>query len=228
MFILVREVQVKPSTRALRQGERRAQVLAAAEGLVARHGLGALTMDRLAGELGLSTGAIYRYFPGKDALLAGLVGAHLHDLDHTLEQAQAVGRGPLAALGFATRAYLRLAQERPERFGLWSQVLADPRVLILPDLQGPVWEQVVRVMSRLAGWFGEAAAEGALPEGDPIRRGFLYWTAIHGLVSSRKLARIPVLGAVDEPAIGELAGALLRGWGVDRGVWERAWEESGT
>ncbi|MFE0462217.1 TetR/AcrR family transcriptional regulator [Kitasatospora sp. NPDC058965] len=51
----------------------RSKVLAAAIALVDRQGLAALTMRRLATELGVEPMALYRYAAGKDALLDGMV-----------------------------------------------------------------------------------------------------------------------------------------------------------
>lgn len=51
----------------------RERILAVALRLIDRHGLAALTMRRLAAELGVDPMAIYHHLPGKDALIAGLV-----------------------------------------------------------------------------------------------------------------------------------------------------------
>ncbi|MEU5871134.1 TetR/AcrR family transcriptional regulator C-terminal domain-containing protein [Glycomyces sp. NPDC047369] len=60
-------------TRGQRAGLSRERVLEAALALVERDGLGALTMRRLAGELGIEAMSVYHYVPNKDALLDGLV-----------------------------------------------------------------------------------------------------------------------------------------------------------
>ncbi|NLT34959.1 MAG: TetR/AcrR family transcriptional regulator [Gaiellales bacterium] len=48
---------------------RRTDILEAALRMFAQKGVVAATMQEVAGEAGISTGAIYRYFPGKDELL---------------------------------------------------------------------------------------------------------------------------------------------------------------
>lgn len=53
----------------------RPRVLAAAIDLADRQGLAALTMRRLAAELGVEPMALYRYASGKEALLDGMVEA---------------------------------------------------------------------------------------------------------------------------------------------------------
>lgn len=56
-----------------RESLSRERVLAAAAGLADRHGLQAVTMRRLAGELGVEAMSLYHHFVGKEALLDGLV-----------------------------------------------------------------------------------------------------------------------------------------------------------
>ena len=59
--------------RGERAGLSRELILDAALGLVGREGLKALSMRRLAGELGVEAMTLYHYLPSKDALLDGLV-----------------------------------------------------------------------------------------------------------------------------------------------------------
>ena len=63
------------------QGERtEAAIRAAALRLIAQHGYEALSMRRLAEEVGLGAAALYRYFPTKQAILMRLLDAHMRDL----------------------------------------------------------------------------------------------------------------------------------------------------
>ncbi|MFI9319116.1 TetR/AcrR family transcriptional regulator [Kitasatospora aureofaciens] len=67
-------------------------VLRAAVALVDREGLGALTMRRLATELGVESMALYRYTPGKEALLDGLTEAYFTEINARLRTS--AGGGP--------------------------------------------------------------------------------------------------------------------------------------
>ncbi|MEU8527330.1 MULTISPECIES: TetR/AcrR family transcriptional regulator [Streptomyces] len=67
----------------------RERVLAAALGLADREGLSALSMRRVAAELGVEAMALYRYAPGKEALLDGLVEALYRELAEALAAAPA-------------------------------------------------------------------------------------------------------------------------------------------
>lgn len=63
------------------QGERtEAAIREAALRLIARHGYEALSMRRLAEEVGLGAAALYRYFPNKQAILFRLLEAHMREL----------------------------------------------------------------------------------------------------------------------------------------------------
>ncbi|MFD5740445.1 TetR/AcrR family transcriptional regulator [Streptomyces massasporeus] len=67
----------------------RERVLAAALDLVDREGLAALTMRRLGAELGVEAMSLYRYAPGKTALLDGVVEALFLELEKRLARAPA-------------------------------------------------------------------------------------------------------------------------------------------
>ncbi|MFI7140950.1 TetR/AcrR family transcriptional regulator [Streptomyces massasporeus] len=67
----------------------RERVLAAALDLVDREGLAALTMRRLGAELGVEAMSLYRYAPGKTALLDGVVEALFLELEERLARAPA-------------------------------------------------------------------------------------------------------------------------------------------
>lgn len=57
-----------------------AAIREAAVGLIARHGYEAVTMRRLASEVGVQAAALYRYFPTKEELLFTLLREHMEDL----------------------------------------------------------------------------------------------------------------------------------------------------
>jgi AcrR family transcriptional regulator len=55
------------------RGERRAEILAAAAALFARHGFHGVTIDDIGAAAGMSGPGIYRHFPGKEAVLAEML-----------------------------------------------------------------------------------------------------------------------------------------------------------
>jgi len=56
-----------------RREARREQILSAARACVLEHGLEAVSMEMIIARSGLSTGAVYRYFKGKDEIVAAAI-----------------------------------------------------------------------------------------------------------------------------------------------------------
>lgn len=85
---------VRPATRDV--------ILDAAERVVAREGSGRLTIDAVVRESGFSKGGVLYNFPSKQALIEGMVSRLIDqaqaDCDAALEQAEATGANPVAAL----------------------------------------------------------------------------------------------------------------------------------
>ena len=94
------------AARQTRSRVRSEQLLAAAARLMAREGSGAVSMQALAGEAGVSVGLIYRYFGGKDELLLAVIcnvlDAFAVDVPDAIE---AAGSDPVHQLAAAFRAY---------------------------------------------------------------------------------------------------------------------------
>jgi AcrR family transcriptional regulator len=59
---------------------RRAQILDAARACLVEHGLEAVSMEMIIARSGLSTGAVYRYFKGKDEIMGATVTATVREI----------------------------------------------------------------------------------------------------------------------------------------------------
>jgi AcrR family transcriptional regulator len=84
-----------------------AAIRAAATSLFARHGFEGVSMRRLAEEVGVQAGALYRYFPTKQALLADMMATHLRDLLSCWRDAAPGGDDPAAELAAFARFHVR-------------------------------------------------------------------------------------------------------------------------
>src|SRR3954451_9700538 len=86
-----------------------AKVVEGALRAIARFGLTKLTVDDVAREAGISRATLYRYFPGRGAVLAAVIGAETERLQRGLDDALAdvtTLAGALAAVaGFGARAF---------------------------------------------------------------------------------------------------------------------------
>ena len=88
------------------------RVRAAALRLFARHGYAAVSMRRIASEVGVQAGALYSYTPDKQALLFSLMRDHMEEL--LAARAARAGQAPLDRLEAFVRFHIRHHAARPE------------------------------------------------------------------------------------------------------------------
>ncbi len=86
---------VTEEARAARMAEaqeaRAGRILDAARAVLAANGTSGLTMRAVAGEAGYTAGAVYSYFPSKEALLAALARDELDALAHEMKDGGDLG-----------------------------------------------------------------------------------------------------------------------------------------
>ncbi len=213
---------------ARRREDKTEALLDAAMGLLAREGLEAMTLQRVARELGLVTTAIYRYFPSKDALLAALqrravraIHAHFTGVLGALERRLSGLRlspetAALAPILAAARAYVQLPRSQPEAFRLVAVLLGDPRPLIADEEALRTAPLVAAFLADVHALFERAVAARALGrEHGPERRTLILWSTLHGLTQLEKLRRLSPDSPDAESLADAAASALLRGFGAE-------------
>ncbi|MFF0414633.1 TetR/AcrR family transcriptional regulator [Kitasatospora sp. NPDC004745] len=175
--------------------ERRARlsrplVLAAAVALVDREGLAALTMRRLAAELGVESMALYRYTPGKEALLDGLIEAYFTELNERLRatavRAPAAGPSPgpawRAELRRIAGAFAAVAHAHPEILPLVAT-----RPLSVPVARRPA--SVLQLTEHILAVLGRAGFDDATAL--TVYRAFVAWNLGCLLVDKRQVVDNP-------------------------------------
>lgn len=186
---------------------RRQQILGRAADLFARRGFEGVTMRQVAGALGCSTGAVYHFFPSKEALLRDCVR---QAAEEQMSQARAVvaehedGRQQLAALtrhllghsaGYQRLLLLMLAVMQSRSSTLRTQTLSKVRAEQV-DWLNEVFRQVPR--------------EGGPLADDPRAAARLFLAMIDGLLmQSQVTSRGRDAKAIDQ-AVSFLLGALDR------------------
>ncbi|MEZ4445706.1 MAG: helix-turn-helix domain-containing protein [Polyangiaceae bacterium] len=222
---MLHETELSP--RRQRSRERRTERIVATAGrLLAEEGFDALTMGRLAEELDVSVGSLYRYFRSKDALVAELQRRAVAQIQTELDEARArwrerlpegAGAAAVADLLAMGRLYLELPARAPARYRLVNATLADPRTLVDDTEAAQVTPLLATLLQRVADAFAAAAAAGHLAEGDAWQRTLVYWAGLHGTGLFGKLERLlpEPAAALTAKRLGlELATALFRGWGA--------------
>jgi AcrR family transcriptional regulator len=201
--------------------KRKGEILARALEMISSCGLEALTMQKLAAELELTAGALYRYFASKAEIISALEGQVLRDLSERLAlelsspgQPSAPKDAALYRLWLCAQFYLRLSAERPEQARLIAMLLSDPRPLVRDDDLPEVSAEFIGIFGQLVNQLAAAEQCGALTNGDTQRRALVFWSSLQGVCSLGKLRRID-LDFFDPTRAGtELVRTLLVGWGA--------------
>jgi TetR/AcrR family transcriptional regulator, mexJK operon transcriptional repressor len=133
--------------RRLRMAKKRIEILRAARPILLRDGLGGTTLDRVAAEGRISKMTLYRHFPSKEALFAGLVTAMCEDLREGLENAASANIDKPAAkrLSDELRAFASALIE-PDVLALYRLIVADG--WRFPDLSRVFDQSGMRIIRR--------------------------------------------------------------------------------
>jgi TetR/AcrR family transcriptional repressor of uid operon len=143
-----------------REASRRRNILAAAERAFVRHGFHAATMQDVAVEAGMSPGNLYRYFPSKDAIVAGLCECDQEELAGDFASLAAAG-SIIAAIELMLRKLL--VEEPRERLLLmveiWAESARNPVIAAIQrKVDAMVRERLVATLEA-AKRHGQAAAD---------------------------------------------------------------------
>ncbi len=167
--------------------------------IATEEGLAALTMQRLATEVGAAVGSVYTYFPSKGALIAEvqreavdrLTASYLL-LRPAIEERVADLDPSVAALahlvGFA-RFSIEAIDTLPHEQRLLQQLMYDADQLV-PTAEGArVVPAVFRLLDMARERFASAAEVGALRPADAMDRTIVLAAALNGVLQVSKLAR---------------------------------------
>lgn len=167
----------KSKAKPYHHGDLRNALLQAALKLLAESGQENLSLREVAVRAGVSSGAPYRHFENKEALLAALAEGGFRRLESAIAEAVAKHpQHPVKQLREIARTYLGMAEENPPFF----KVMFGPY-----DTHDPVQKDVIpiceKVFMDLAGIFIKGIADGHLRKQDPERMALSYWAMLHGL-----------------------------------------------
>ena len=179
----------------------RGRLCDAAAKLFLEEGEAALSMRRLASEVGCSPMAPYRHFADKEALIAAIRTQAFNRLAETLDGVERNERHRAADIG---DAYVRFARANPAAYKLMFD-LGQPDAAAYPELA----VAAARARESISGYVRELVEAGVLV-GDPVELGYVFWAAIHGLIVLDLAGRIPADRGF-EALRRRTLGALMRG-----------------
>lgn len=195
--------------------------LQAALHVVFAEGLDALTMQRLAREVGASVGSVYTYFPSKGALVAEVQREAIErlatsalvlggDVDRTTDASAA----PLTAIVAFGRFWLTAPTTYPEEMQLLLLLLTDVTQSVPEVEAGRVVPAALRLLGLAEERIAAATVDGALSDGDASRRTIALAAALTGCVQLDTVSTWdPEL--LDPVGTGRIVlDGLLVGWGA--------------
>ena len=201
-----------PAGRRAADAERRERILEAAERAFVRHGFHATTMQRVADELGMSAGNLYRYFPSKEAIVEGLCAVDQAERARGFAELMADNRNIMEAFCAGLRKHVLAKPPEKARLivEIWAEAGRNPRVAaITRSIDADVLAGLERLM-------GAAKAGGAASPGLDSRFGARFFlTFVAGIF--KRIAIEPDFDRDAETtmAVGVLealfAGALSQG-----------------
>jgi AcrR family transcriptional regulator len=140
-----------------RQSDRRAEILDAAERCFARAGFHRASMQDICGEASMSPGNLYRYFPSKEALIAGICERNRADAVASFAM---VDEAPEFFVGLAELARHHLVDRSDAEVGLCAEIMAESRRH--PDIARLYQGIENDIKDRIAGLLKRAAARGEI------------------------------------------------------------------
>ncbi|MGI6246953.1 MAG: TetR/AcrR family transcriptional regulator [Pseudochelatococcus sp.] len=157
--------------------EVRRRILHEAALIVAEEGIGALSMRYLASKVGMTGGALYRYFPSRQDLILAHFSIGMNDLYEQL-MAGCVSTDPLTALRDYALSYADFALSDPIRFRL--MFLEDNKAT---ENAGVKVETVAAVYAEFVRRMTAAMEARALAAGEPKPTTDVLWAGLHGAVT---------------------------------------------
>jgi AcrR family transcriptional regulator len=217
--------EVLPGRRERNRLARHQEYLQTALQIATDEGLRAVTMQRLAAEVGAAVGTIYTYFPSKGALVAEVqreaidrITASYLQLRPVIDERVADLDPSVAALahlvGFA-RFCIESVDTLPQEQRLLQQLVFDAEEIVPTEEGARVLPTVLRLLELARERFVVAEAAGALAAGDPMERTVILAASLNGVLQVSKLARWDAELLDGARLARRLVDDLLAGMGAD-------------
>jgi AcrR family transcriptional regulator len=139
------------------QSDRRTEILDAAQRCFSRSGFHQASMQEICAEAGMSPGSLYRYFPSKEAIIAGISERNRAD---AAESFNAVEEAPDFFTGLAGLARYHLVERSDEDVGLCAEIMAESRRS--PDVARVYQDMEQDIKGRIAALLQRAVDRGEI------------------------------------------------------------------
>lgn len=134
------------------RADRRTEILDAAQTCFARSGFHQASMQDICAEANMSPGNLYRYFPSKEAIIAGICQRNSAE---AAESFIAVQNAPDFFAGLADLARVHLIERTADEVGLCAEIMAESRrnpeiARLSQDIQRDIKERLRDMLQRAA------------------------------------------------------------------------------
>lgn len=185
--------------------EIRTMVLNAAEAIVIEGGYSALTMRKVAVEIGYTVGTIYMVFENMSDLILHINGRTLDNIAEVIERAE-IKEGE-CSLEVLSKLYLEYANRNYNR---WSLIFEHR---LPPGSEVPAWyrNNIERVFNRFETEFALLGPEKGFQKNRQAARAL--WAAIHGITMLSLSGKLDIIGVDDaEKSLLLLVRSFISGW----------------
>jgi AcrR family transcriptional regulator len=171
--------------------EIREMVLDAAETIIANDGYSALTVRKIAMDIGYTVGSIYMVFASMADLALHIKANTVDELTWHLQQVQ--GFPPEQQIAELAKVYLQFASQN---FNRWTMVF-------VPETKAPDWyrQKTKQIFAPLEAQIARLAPDSSTQQRQQAARAL--WSGIHGICA------LSLTGELDAEDIGEVENDIL-------------------
>jgi len=207
-------------TRVETESPKRLAVLDAAATLFMAQGYGAVSMDAIAREAGVSKATLYAHFASKDQLFATIIGEACRSKIAAADVLTRTDVGSTSDVGEALRAF----GVRMTRFLMEPMTKAIYRVVVaecvrFPELGAAFYESgPAHFLRFFSEWLGVQMRAGRLRDADPAVAAEQFVALIRGSINLRATVGLPVNDddATVELHVANVVETFLRAFGAGR------------
>ena len=182
-------------------------VLAAAQQVFAEHGLEGATMRAIAQAAGYTAGAVYSYYPTKEAIYAEILSHSLGELRNEIASAIAAQTTDEGRLRAAIRAVYGFYRQRPQHLDLGLYVFQGLRPRGLgPELDRQLNSRLIVALQKIAG---AVARVGQLTPLDAHRETVAALCHLFGVLVMAGTGRLKILDSDPEILVDHYLDGLV-------------------